>query len=479
MEGERGQSETLGFALILGFTLLSVGALAMFGGATLDTTQEQIGVQNAEHAMSQFDARASMVGLGESDAQTVAFGAGQQGSYTVDPDAGSIRVVHEQLETNDTTTLYEGSLGAVRYHNGGTEIGYQGGGVWRQDEGSVMLSPPEFHYRSATLTLPVLRIDGGGSVSGDPAATVRQGQRRVAFPNTSATFTNTTTNWVNPVEGGTVTVSVQSDYYRAWANFFRTRTAGTVAVDAANETVSVELVAPGTMGDFAMPLDGNSVTVQGISAHQIENFSLTLFHDQSDSAKFSNLDWSMCAQSGGQEFEMRLDPVSGTSHGDSARLIVYYSPDGSNYQTWKTTAFTFEEESVSGEDWNGDGDYEDKRLVLDLSGTATADYYEENNINSMSNCDYDAKNFQDSVTFDEHVADDNTTYTTTSSENVSHVVNHYLALLGPTVDLTVADSSQNTVEEKISSGYIDFNTSEGYYLTYMHVSENPVNVTVG
>ncbi|AOW80442.1 hypothetical protein HTSR_1265 [Halodesulfurarchaeum formicicum] len=479
MDRTRGQSETIGFALILGFTLISVGAIAAYGGATLDTTQAQIGAQNAEHAMSQFDSRASMVALGRSDIQTVNFGAGQQGTYTVDPDAGSIRVTHEDQETNDTTVFYDEPLGTVRYTDDDTEIGYQGGGVWRMDEGSVMLSPPEFHYRKSTLTLPIIRISGQGSVAGNPRGVVRQPvPSTVIFPNESATLKNSSEKWVNPVGGGIVTVTVESTYYRAWGEYFRTRTSGEVSIDGENETAAVELVAPGTMGGFDMPLDGNSLTLQGTRGHQVENFTLTLFHDQDDSAKFNNLDWSMCSQSGSQEFEIRVSKDTGTGDGDPAETIIYYSPDGSRYQTWKTEDFTFETEAAADADWNGDGDQQDKRLVLDFTGTATAEYFEENNVNSISNCDFDASTFESSVTFDEHPADENTTYTTGSTANVSHVTNHYLALMGPSTELEVADSSQNTVEEEISTGYVSLNTTEGYYLTYMHVTENPINVTV-
>ncbi|MFB6110886.1 MAG: hypothetical protein ABEJ60_08465 [Halodesulfurarchaeum sp.] len=478
----RGQSETLGFALILGLTLISVGALAALGGATLETTQQQLGVQNAEHAMGQFDARATMVALGRSDTQQVELGATLEGTYTVDPDAGSLRIVHEQTGTNVTTVIYEGALGAIRYRNDGTEIAYQGGGIWRQDGSSMMLSPPAVHYRGSTLTLSVLQIRGEERVAANPVATIQQaGQPRLVFPNTSATFTNTSIHWVNPIEGGTVTITVQSDYYRAWAEYFRTQTAGmagSVTVDPATETVSIELIAPETVGDFAMPLDGNSITVSGLRGHRLENFSLTLFHDQSDNAKFSNLDWSICAQSGSQEFELRVTPETNTKDGEPAKLLVYYSPDGTTYQTWKTTAFRFQTEAASEADWNGDGDYEDKRLVLDLTANATVEYYEEDNVNSISNCGFDASDFQESVTFEEHPADGNRTYTSGSSATLSHVTNHYLALLGPSVELRVADSQQNTVEEEISSGYIDFDTTGGYYLTYLHVTEAPINVTI-
>jgi hypothetical protein len=344
------------------------------------------------------------------------------------------------------------------------------------DEGSVMRSPPEFHYRGTTLTLPMIRIKGVGTVSGTPRARIRQTEPGTRiFPNASADGPST-----NPVESGIVRVTVHSDYYDAWAEYFRTRTDGNVSEYASNRTTTISLIAPATSGDFDMPLNGNSMTLQGIQAHQIDEFTLTLIDDQGDQANFNNLDWSICAESGGQEFEVQVSPGSGTDDGDTARAIVYYSPDGSTYGIWTTEAFQFEGESeADGEDYNGDGDYEDTRLVLNLTTTDGATY-ESENPKSFSNCGFGAKDFEDTATFEGHDAyGEPIDYGTTDQESVGFVVNHYLALLGPTVDLTVADSNQNTVEEDISTGYLEYNSTEGYYLTYMHVTENPINVTVG
>ncbi|MEF8771717.1 DUF7289 family protein [Halodesulfurarchaeum sp.] len=475
MGGLRGQSETLGFALILGFTLISVGAIAAFGGTTLQTTQQNIGAQNAENAMSQFDSRASMVALGESESQSVALGAGQQGTYTVRPDAGWVRVIHENETGGNRTVIYNETLGAVQYRGDTTEIGYQGGGVWRQDEGSVMLSPPEFHYRKSTLTLPVIQINGTGSVAGNPRVGVSDaGSGAKIFPNESIDPSS------NPVASGRVTVTVQSKYYDGWARFFESRTEGNVTSNDTNRTATVELIAPETHGTFDMPLDGNSMTLQGIQEHDIEEFTLILIDDQDDSADFNNLDWSMSAQSGGQEFEIQVSKSGGPIvDGQSSHTTIYYSPDGSAYQTWTTEAFLFEaENSTTGTDWNGDGDYKDYRLVLNLTSEENATY-KDKSVNSFSNAGFDANNFQANPTFEGHEdVGEPRNYNETETEEIGFIVNHYLALMGPSVEMTAEDSSQDTVSEEISHGSLKYNATEGLYLTYMHISENPINVTV-
>jgi hypothetical protein len=471
MVGTRGQSEVLGYALILGLTLLSVSALAAFGGSTLQTTENRIGAQSAENAVSQLDSKAATVALGPTGVQRVQLGQDQAGTYSVAPEAGWLRLTHE----NDTTTteLYNATLGAVRYRTDDTEIGYQAGGVWRRDAGSVMLSTPEFHYRGSTLTLPLITVDGEGSVAGRPVAVVKSPEpSTVVFPDPGREEPST-----NPVQSGEVSVTVHSEYYDAWGRFFETRTAGSVSVDDDNRTATVELVSPPTRGDFAMPLDGNAMTLKGILGHSVDSFQLTLFDDEDDSANFNNLQWSLYAESGTQEFEVRVTPDSGTEHGDAAELVVYYSPNGSSYQSWETTDFTFEEESVANEDWNDDGDEDDKRLVLNLSGNATVtygDYFQQ------SNAGFNPDTFTDNATFEGHSDVEEPRYFTDGeTADIGYVINHYLALMGPAVDLTVADKQSDTVSERLSTGYLAYNSSEGYYLTYMHVSENPVNVTVG
>lgn len=472
MGGERGQSETLGFVFIVALTLISVGAIAAVGGSALDTTQQRIGTQTAENAISQLDSRASLVGLGSSPVQSVPLGDSGDGNYSVAPEAGWLRIVHEN-ETAGESELYNATLGAVIYENRDTEIAYQGGGVWRRDGGSVMLSPPAFQYRGSTLTLPVLSVNGSGSVAGRPVASVRRDGPGVSvFPDGGGPGPTS-----NPVESGVVSVTVQSDYYDAWAHYFETRTAGNVTADADNRTVTVELIAPTTQGSFQMPQSGQSMSLQGVQDHSIETFELKIYPDDGDSANFNNLMWSLCTESGNRGFA--LDLGKGTvAHNESADGTIYYTPDGSTYHAWTTEAFRYETEDGLDEDWDGDGDKEDIRLVVNLTSTENATY-EDQPGGWDTECGFDAHSFQDDATFEGHEGvDEPRNYTTGDEEAVSFVTNHYLSLLGPNVDVTVRDKSGDRVAEDLSTGFVDYNGTEGNYLTYMHVTANPLNVTL-
>ena len=477
MGGDRGQSETLGFVFIVALTLLSAGAIAVAGGAALDTTQERIGTQTAENAMSQFDARASLVGLGATSAQSVPLGDTGDGAYEVHPEAGWLRIVHEN-ESAGEQELFNGTLGAVVYENGGTEIAYQAGGVWRRDAGSVMLSPPAFQYRGSTLTLPLLTVNGSGTVAGRPVASVRTaGPGARVFPNPATPGPST-----NPVESGLVSVTVKSDYYAAWAQYFETRTAGNVTVDATSETTTLELVSPATKGEFQLPQSGHSIALQGIREHPIETFELTLYSDQQTGADFNNLMWSLCAKSGNRGFAIDLGKGT-TAHDEPADARIYYTPDGSTYHAWTTDAFRYETEAGLDEDWDGDGDKDEIRLQINLTSDETATYQ---NVGWETECEFGASNFLNEATFEGHASvGEPRNYTTGEEESISFVVNHYLTLLGPNVDLTARDkqgkgkgNSPTRVSDELSTGRIEYNATEGYYLTYMHVTENPLNVTL-
>lgn len=467
MDGLRGQSEVLGYALILGFTLISVGALVAFGGGVLDSTRSGIGAQQAEQAISQLDSRASLVALGDSDRQQLSLG-NSEGSYTVDPTAGRLTITHES-ESGDERLLYNESLGAVRYSVGSSEIAYQGGGVWRKDAGSVMLSPPEFHYRGSTLTLPVIKIQGEGSISGGTRADLGTQPQTKVFPTGGGGNLSS-----NPVDSGDVTVAVSSEYYTAWAEFFRSRTEGNVSVDHGNETTSVTLVAPDVQGPFDM-FKGDSVTLRGIYTHQIDEFTLTLI-DDSDQADFSNLKWSMCANSGNQRLGVHVEASGNPGHNDSVDTWVKYTPDGEATQTWYTDDFVVETEEGLGEDFTADGDYDDMRVKLNLTEPVEFTFTDEK---PKTNCDFDADDTEEEVTFDGHedVSWEPESYESGDSENIDRIFNHYIANLGPVVDLEF-DHKGQSVSEQVSSGYIEYNQSKDFYLTYMHVTENPVNVTV-
>ncbi len=220
---DRAQSEVIGVVLLLGLTITAVGITVGLGSTALADVQSSADVQRIEGTMTQLDSKASLVAHGGSTSQRVRLDPGRSANVRVDDDAGVMRIeVEAENETGGLETATRNvTLGTMVYERGDERVAYQGGGVWRSNgDGSWMVSPPEFHYRGDTLTLPLVTIDGvDGRLGDDAVVTGASGHPEGLFP---------AGNVSNPLLGGNVTVTVESEYAEAWGRFFESRTEANV-----------------------------------------------------------------------------------------------------------------------------------------------------------------------------------------------------------------------------------------------------------
>lgn len=254
LPASRSQSETLGFVLV--FTIMLLGALVVvaLGAYAISDTQDEIGDDRAEQALTQFDAQASLVALGEADSQRISFASDDEGDFHVREDRGWMNVTVENQTNGNVVEVMNVTLGALTYEGGSETMAYQGGGVWQAtDRGGQMISPPEFHFRNGTLTLPAINVSGDFDLRS--SVDITQGVAEQTFPTQDGSF-------VNPLDNHLVTVTVQSDYYRGWGQYFEQRTDGEVAYpDGIDEAVELTLVSP--LDDTAVTSAAASLAAEG------------------------------------------------------------------------------------------------------------------------------------------------------------------------------------------------------------------------
>jgi len=241
MRDRRGVSSVLGIALLLAIVLGGTVVVVTVGATALEDTRGQLDVGRAEKALTQFDSRSAMVALGGTSRQGVDLASSVSDGYSVDDSVGwmNVSITDPSSTPTQTETVVNATLGAARYENGDTTIAYQGGGVWKRTaSGATMLSPPEFHFRDATLTLPIITVDGSPTL-GSSATVEKAGGTTVEYPNATAN-----SEFVNPLANGRVNVTVHSEYYEAWGRYFRQRTGGQVWYNHTAETARTELVVP-------------------------------------------------------------------------------------------------------------------------------------------------------------------------------------------------------------------------------------------
>jgi type II secretory pathway pseudopilin PulG len=566
----------VGIALIGVVTIIALGATALTDiqdssrAGAAEQAMTQFDSRTAQVALG--DSRDQTISIGQTDGsyrvdpdaghvRIVHYnfdGNASDGDDSAPPGDGDFEVgASADGDEDNDVQLYESTLGAIYYERDGTTLGYQAGGVWRRTaSGSTMASPPEFHYRGSTLTFPIVRVNNdttlpsgvSGVQSGSGSLDLRVSQHtdsREVYPTRQSGYPNTTTTdagfddpgnenpfgvdgdtddgngdggyYDNPATNGTVVVYIQSEFYGAWAEYFRTRTDGNVSTsdddegyvttaddpdgDGPKGITAVALESTGFTGPFGMPGDGSSLFLQGIDGHSMSSFEIDIVPDTQDEASFSNLKWSMYVQDGNEQFEMHVRPGSGSDKdcGDEntdlkADLTIYYTDDGGTmYQGWHADdAF-----AARCEDLDGDGTADEMILTADFvddendngdvdeieSNDPAMEYVSKSGMNDLVHFGVTGD-----VTDPYNPAADQTDHgfgwesndydpDSGDTQSVDRVVNHYFSVLGPGFDLTVDDKGGDTVSEAGSSGVIEY-TGGSSFVTYMHITENDVVVRI-
>lgn len=221
-----GVTPVVGIALLIGLLLVTAVLVFAVGHGLLSDLQDQADEEQATAAM-----RELAHDLAHGGQSTTAFPSG--GMTRVDSAAGWKRVAVGDETIVDET---DGPLGAFYYETDDVTIAYQGGGVWRQDRGQVstMVQAPPIQYGAGdepTLALSVQTLAAADrQTGGDTFATV---ETRRAFPDESGALGNPITE--------NVTVTVHSEFYRAWGEYYAELTGTEVEYDHDAQQVTVTL----------------------------------------------------------------------------------------------------------------------------------------------------------------------------------------------------------------------------------------------
>ncbi len=248
LNSEKAVSEVIGHVIILGLTITGVALITLVGVPSISKLQDMSTVRNAEQAFTVLDSRVSQVALGATLKQIIDVEL-EEGYLSVLPNSSSEQS-YILFEFKDPTTGIQSitiPMGKIVYRKGDREVAYEGGGVWsKYPEGSVMLSPPEFDYNGVTITMPVVNISGNFSEGGKGMASLKiekNGNPSILYP----TAANTNPISMNISE---IAVTVKSEYYDAWADYFRSLTLIRVNSYPGEKKVKVNLDPPPIVTNF-------------------------------------------------------------------------------------------------------------------------------------------------------------------------------------------------------------------------------------
>ena len=335
LRSEKAVSEVVGQVFILSLTIVGVAAITLFGVPSIYRLEDMAAVRATEQAFTALDSRVSSVIIGDSPMKTVNVNLGG-GILTVVPNSTG-RESYIIIKSANNTFNVTIPMGKLEYTLGDRIVAYEGGGIWSKypSGGSVMLSPPEFHYDGRTLTLPVPTITGNASISGKGAAAVTftKDSAVVLFPNTTIDLNRT--NPLNYSINGKVYVNITSDFYDAWAEYARSLLYANVTTDPASRTTSLELmVVPSNFGG-SNPVP-NPINIRGLptdSATPLDKWSFRIaFQGKSP----WNINWDIRGESGSKTLIFYLKGT-GLKVGDKVDLEIGYkdSSISSEGETWE------------------------------------------------------------------------------------------------------------------------------------------------
>jgi hypothetical protein len=256
---ERGQASVIGIVLLLAMVVGGTTAVVALSASFFQETESRLSAAQSEKVLKLIDSRSALVALGGPSTDTVKLSNGGTGQYQVDESAGWMNITATD-RSGSSTRIMNLTLGKVEYETEVATLAYQGGGVWKTvSGGGLMLSPPEFEYRNGTLTLPMINVTGQGTVSG--RTTIETVSTRQVFPSPG------NSNLRNPLKDQRLNVTVKSDFYRAWGQYFEQRTSSNVQYAPSQDTVHVTLVPPPqpVTFDSAITASGNLSIKSGAS----------------------------------------------------------------------------------------------------------------------------------------------------------------------------------------------------------------------
>jgi len=245
----RADSEVIDHVILLGIAILGISMIILYGVPVIKSLQNMAHVKNAEHAFTVFDSRTSRAALAEAPRQATDMNLGG-GYISVMPNSSEEpSFVLIQLK-NGTSSLAPDiyiPMGKIVYRLENREVAYEGGGVWsKYPLGSIMISPPEFHYNGITLTLPVINILDTSSKGGEGTVSLNIEKKNtlIIYPKDS---------YSNPIPEDVthVNITIKSEYYYAWANYFKSIPLANVYLNASEKKVTVTLSTPPLITNFS------------------------------------------------------------------------------------------------------------------------------------------------------------------------------------------------------------------------------------
>jgi hypothetical protein len=230
-EDDRGLSKVIGTALLVSFVFVGAMATLFVGAQALDQASSQQRAAAAEASLQQAARTLTSLAGGSGSSRAPLDLSGDVGDEMELVERGELEIVVNQGSPSSCTATVP--LSSLRFEQSGRTIAYEAGGVWRaaRRNGSTMVSPPTLGFRDGTLEVTVLNLTG----TVDQDANVAEYREEASLSRSNDLEINLTSAPCQ--DPGNISVTVQSDFYHAWGEYFQSSLdVGTADIFHGNET---------------------------------------------------------------------------------------------------------------------------------------------------------------------------------------------------------------------------------------------------
>jgi len=491
LKNKNGVSSVIGISIILMISLLSIGLMLLYTMPLISNTQDMAKAQKVEQAFTVFDSRTSKSSLGESPLQTTSLSLmgenldiyGKNNHYN---ESRIMIILLSNSSWYDSFYLNRGawnswkpyqneydfagfnaSMGKVRYYSGNQVIAYEGGGIWSRypDGGTIMISPPEFHYNGETLTLPIMKVIGNDSTGGSANVNINvksSNKPVVLYPNTDPITGNQ--NFTNPLTCDKILIYINSEFYDGWAEYAETLTTTHAILDHKNKTAIIEMDTKPPMGTFPLATSFKIGKLNQSNPEPIYNFSFYFEDVSPEASNFKSVLTDVYATSGTKtlHYEIKKTTIESITYSDTAV--------GTTTETWRSTGSPNSTFKVyidnSYVDTKNKGKDKKANTTFDLVSDTYPLKYEDKKGTEFS---WD----QVSPT----TMTPNLTISDGEIQSLNNITQHYMKLLAQdgTIKCTWSQKNNDKIIVKDST-YTLIYDGGGAILTYLHITSNELEV---
>jgi len=468
MNTDKAQSEVVGW--LMAFAVLTATASLIFVSSYPYVTSSMKGsrLEVGEMQMTLLDYTASKTSLGDVPSQTVRFNL-NDGSLIVEPGGNNLTIwaVFKNGSLEERYVIYSGPIGRVIYSVNGMEIGYEGGGVWKKTGDSVvMLTPPEFHFKMDTLTLPIIKIDSQGSIGGKGIVglNIRKEGVTVYYPNTT-----NNEKFVNPLVCNWLELELKSDFWRGWKTYFEERTDAEIThIDKENKSLRVIMATKSASVErtYLVPIHLNRLNTS--DPEPVKTFVINFKDLQSN----FDLIWRTNTD---PELLILFKKTKGGGN-NTFQIAVVYGND-TKYESWQTE---------SGISWDITDDSYSLNLLDD---NITMVYQKPQGFTAPT--DFPFSNQPESPTWTwgsdvnstDYVSAEKGDWTAPPKKSLKEVIEHYLRVLAiqTSPDITISEDPKTPGSMGFNK---DLTTIELYLeqqppvITYLHITEHRISIEI-